>query len=990
MAGLAFRSALLGGSAVVLALGLGGAASAQGRAGVAGGGSGNTVSEVIVTGSFIAGTPKDAAIPVAVISQQDVEKQGSPSALDLIRNLPVIGPVLGESNQGSTTAQGRVGGGTINLRGLGAQRTLVLLNGTRFAGYQSDTNLLPISAIGRIEILKDGAAATYGSDAIGGVVNFITRAGFNGLEAQADYRGVPGSRGDYTASGLYGWSNDTTNLLLSLGYQHRSELSIMDRNWTIKPYLVNPAQWSVLGQPGLFSIRGTVNNAPATIGLALDANCAALGSTPGFTGTTPACYFSSFPYDNLVEDQDFYQAYAEFNAKVGDTGKFHGEALYSKSDIPRMRFPPGFIPTSGPNGPGSVNVFSVPASNPGFNTFLSQTGNAGLIGTATGALATLWRPLGAGGNPNTGGLGGNVGRRDYSELHVSADLSGDLPFEGVGYDVRATFIRENQEQRTADILIDRLQRALNGLGGPACIGSTPGANGCQYFNPFSNAYMASPALGATNPGFVPANANPASLVAWLYDTQIFLQTQNTFVADAVLSGKLPFDLPGGRPGWAAGMQYRTIQTYARPGNDLYDSRVTPCPVVGQSSCALKTGPYIFLGQTIPLNLNQSVYAVFGELSIPLTDAINGQLSLRYEDYGGLTGSTTNPEFRAKWQVVDWLALRGSVGTSFRGPPSTAVAPTGITQLAGIVAAGGSFRSVDLFGNPAVGPEKAFSYSLGAIVHAGGFTGTVDYWSYRLDNQIVAVPANIIATSVGGVGNGSQAVNCASPLRSLITFGNNNVCTQGVTIGNDIARVRSDTTNGPQVRTDGIDVDVNYDVPSVWNGDLNLGASASYVFHYNQAPFIYAGVTVSPAFDAVGFANYNRLPGAMPQWRGQVYADYNRGPHNLRWTIQYIGGVTDDRGPTVAQTGSSPNCSVATALAGTAINCLLSNYGVEQRAYVEHDVTYRVNLPLQTTLTVSVLNILDRAPAGAQLIYGYDPLIGNPLGRTWKVGVKKRF
>jgi outer membrane receptor protein involved in Fe transport len=991
MAGLAFRSALLGGSAVVLALGLGGAASAQTRAVTAtAAADAAEVSEVIVTGSFIAGTPKDAAIPVSVISQQDVAKQGSPSALDLIRNLPIVGSNLGETNSASTLAQGRLGGGTINLRGLGAQRTLVLLNGTRFAGYTSDTNLLPISAIGRIEILRDGAAATYGSDAIGGVVNFITRAGFTGLEVQADYRGVPGAKGDYTASGLYGWSKDTTNLLVSVGYQHRSELSSTDRSWALKPYLVNPAQWSVLGNPGTWSIRGTVNNAPATIGIAVDANCGALGSTPGFTGTTPACYFGPVASDNIVEDQDQYQVYAEFNARVGDTAKFHAEALYSKTSVPHIRFPAGYAPTSGPNGPGSVNVYSVPASNPGFNTFLTQTGNAGLIGRATGALATLWRPVGSGGNPVTGGLGGQVGSRDYDELHISADLSGDLPFAGVGYDVRATFIRETQEQRTTDILIDRIQRGLNGLGGANCTGTTPGANGCQYLNPFSNAYPNNPAVGATNPGFVAANANPASLVGWLYDTQIFLQTQNTFVADAVLHGKLPFELPGGQPGWAAGMQYRNVQTYARPGNDLYDSRVTPCPVVGVTTCTLKTGPYMFLGQTIPTNLAQDVYAIFGELSIPLTNSIAGQLSLRYENYGGLTGSTTNPEFRAKWQVVDWLALRGSVGTSFRGPTSTNVAPTGVTALAGIIAAGGAFKSLDLFGNPAVGPEKAFSYSLGAIVRAGGLTGTVDYWSYRLDNQIVTVPGNIIATSVGGVGNGSQAVNCASPLRNLITFDNNNTCTQGVTVGNNIARVRSDTTNGPQVRTDGVDVDVNYLMPSLWNGDLNLGASASYVFHYKQAPFIYAGVTVSPAFDAVGFGNYDRLPGSIPQWRGQFYANYSRGPHNLRWTIQYVDGVTDNRGPTVVQTGSSPNCTVANAKAGTATNCQLATYGLEAKPYIEHDVTYRVELPWQSTLTLSVLNIFDREPPAAQLAFDYDPLIGNPLGRTWKVGVKKRF
>src|SRR3954463_10388575 len=179
-------------SALALAAMVGGAAHAQTAANAP-----TAVEEVVVTGSFIAGTPKDTAIPVAVLTAQELERRGSPSVLELIKQLPISGPTLGDSNQFSVNAQGRSGGGNINIRGLGAQRTLVLLNGKRFAGYTADTNLLPQAAIGRVEILKDGAAATYGSDAIGGVANFITRTNFSGFETQADYRYVDGSKGDY-------------------------------------------------------------------------------------------------------------------------------------------------------------------------------------------------------------------------------------------------------------------------------------------------------------------------------------------------------------------------------------------------------------------------------------------------------------------------------------------------------------------------------------------------------------------------------------------------------------------------------------------------------------------------------------------------------------------------------------------------------------------------------------------------------------------------
>lgn len=975
--------------AVSLSLGVAGHAAAQATQ-AATQQSSTQVEEVVVTGSFIAGTAKDTAIPVAVIGHEELERRGSPSVLEIIKTLPISGPVLGDSNQFSTAAQGRSGGGTINLRGLGAQRTLVLLNGRRFVGYTADTNLLPGAAIGRVEVLKDGAAATYGSDAIGGVANFITRSNFRGLEITADYRYVSGSDGDYGGSALYGWGGDTSNLLLSFGWQHRSELSTVERNFTRQPYLTNPSGYSVLGNPGAYTIRSGANGGGATIGFAVDANCAAVNGFPGFTGTTPACYFTYIPFDNLVEEEDRYQAYGEFNADIGSTAKFHAEALYAQTNIPAIRFSPGYPPTSGPNGPGSVNVYSIPASNPGFSTFLTQTGNGALIGVAQSALATLWRPFANGGNNSTGGKGGQSGSRKYEEMHLSASLKGETGVLGTGYDVAVTYIKEWQDQQTTDILIDRLQRALNGLGGPGCTGSTPGANGCQYYNPFSNGYAGNPALGLTNPGFTAANANSPALVAWLFDRQKFRADQNTLVVDGVLNGKLPIVLPGGDVGWAAGAQYRRITYNQRIGSPFYDANVTPCPVSGVTTCAFRTGPYIFLGQNIPLDLEQSVWAVFGELSVPVTDSINAQLAVRHEDYGGQTGATTNPQLRVKWQIAEPLALRASVGTSFRGPTSTNVAPTGVTGLSGIAAAGNNFKSVDFFGNPAVGPEKAFTYSLGAIVQTGGFTATVDYWYYKMDDQITTVPANIIATAVAGTGNGSQAVNCASALRGLITFNNNNTCTQGVTVGNDIARIRSDTTNGPTITTNGVDVDANYRFDDLWGGSLDLGGTVSYVISYKQAAFAFGGVTVSPAYEARGFTNYDRLPGTIPDWRGQFYADYHRGQHSLRWTINYVAGATDNRGPTTVQTGPSTNCTVANAQAGTATNCQLTTFGLKLDPFIEHDVTYRLELPHDLVVTASVFNVLDRDPSHARLELSYDPFVGNPLGRTYKIGLTKRF
>jgi outer membrane receptor protein involved in Fe transport len=298
--------------------------------------------------------------------------------------------------------------------------------------------------------------------------------------------------------------------------------------------------------------------------------------------------------------------------------------------------------------------------------------------------------------------------------------------------------------------------------------------------------------------------------------------------------------------------------------------------------------------------------------------------------------------------------------------------------------------VDNFGNPNTAPEKAFTYSLGAIVQAGNLTATVDYWSYRLKDQIVSVPANVVATAIAGVGNGSQAVNCAHPLRNLLTFNNGNACIQGVTVANDIARVRADTTNGPTIKTDGIDVDVTYRFDDVMGGSLDVGGNVSYVLNFKQAAFVFGGITVSPAYEAAGFTNYDRLPGTIPDWRGQFFADYTRGAHNLRWTINYIDSAIDNRGPTTVQTGASTNCNVANARAGTATNCRLTTAGLKVGSFMTHDLTYRWVMENDLTLTASVLNALDESPSQARLELSYDPFVGNPLGRTFKVGVRKKF
>jgi iron complex outermembrane receptor protein len=184
------------------------------------------IEEVVVTGSFIKGTPEDAALPVDVISRSDLEDVGSPSVMEMVRNLSVTNGNIGETNLFDTgDGQCNEGVSTANLRGLGSARTLVLINGKRHVSTESiglDISAIPSKALGRVEILKDG------SDAIADVMNFITRDNFEGLEIRGSHQNIQDSEGDNSIGFIFGHRTDNVHFAVSAEYDERGELNIKE------------------------------------------------------------------------------------------------------------------------------------------------------------------------------------------------------------------------------------------------------------------------------------------------------------------------------------------------------------------------------------------------------------------------------------------------------------------------------------------------------------------------------------------------------------------------------------------------------------------------------------------------------------------------------------------------------------------------------------------------------------------------------------------
>ncbi|MDP2259417.1 MAG: TonB-dependent receptor [Caulobacter sp.] len=945
------------------------------------------VEAVIVTGSLIRGTPENAALPVDVIGAEELARQGSPTTVDLIKSLSVSNGVLGDTNQFDSRAQGSEGSGSVNLRGLGPTRTLVLINGKRMtinpfalAGAGAvDTNVIPVAAIGRIEVLKDGAAATYGSDAIGGVVNFITRKSFQGIEASASYRNIDGSDGDYTFSVIGGWNSDRVSVMVAAGFQSRSELPLLERDWATQPYEVNPeGGWSAAGNPSTIVPL-------ATFATHRDTGCAALGGRPGFSGTTPVCQWQYTEWDNLVEKEERWQVYGQIDVDLSETTKFHAEAFYSKTEVPEWKTSPSYALLAVPDpvtSPFNGRYF-VPKENPGLIRYgLDNPGQ----NMGSGAWIVANRPYAMGGNPAFD-YGASTGEREYDAYRLAADLSGTFD-NGINWSFGAQYSEEKGYRSGYDTVVGRYQLALRGLGGANCNGIVAGQPGstCEWANPFSNAIPSNAITGVANPNFQPGLANSAELTRWFFPKLETEQTSSLFVVEGLLSGQIEaLKMGGGNAAWALGVQFRKsgFETWY---NDISNRELNPClntPINGDTACLAPQGPFAFLGVGGPVDLTQDVRSVFGELVLPFTETFNATLAARIEDYGGSVGHTFDPKLSVRWQVMEPFALRGSIGTTFRAPTAGQVNGTNfVTSLQAIL---GVFRAVDIYGNSDLQPETATTYSVGAILELGNFKATLDYWNFDFQDPITTEPVAGLVNSVfpGGV------ANCAHPLVGRFTF------QAGICSVANIARLETRTVNGAAVKTSGVDLIADYRFDDVFGGSLTIGTTATYVIEYTTDDTFVEGFLVSPGFDAVGLLNYQTTAYPLPQKKGNLYFEWNSGQHNARWTIRYIDGYTDQRTAPfcdVLPPGPAPagRCVTPYRTTVSSSDGLIVTAGKNIDSFTTHDFTYRVFLPWDVTGAFTVENVFDEDPPFARLDLNYDPFTASGLGRNWKVSLTKKF
>ncbi|MBO9711681.1 TonB-dependent receptor [Sphingomonas sp.] len=972
---------------------------------------------IVVTGSLIKGTPLDAALPVEVYDNKELERRGSPTALDFAKSLTISGPTTGESYYfGGPALTGSV---NYNLRGLGASKTLVLLNGRRM---NINTANVPSIALSRVEILKDGAAVTYGADATGGVVNFITRDRFTGVRAEARYKFIDKSDGDYYAGVLAGVGSGNVNLMVSAEYERRSRIRAIDRDFvrnsldpTVAGY--NPAPWSTLTNLTGWTARGPLPATPsvanefgAAVGFVTDftpASCRAVGGRPDNAYT---CAYNYISYYDLVSKTDTWRAYAQLTGDITDDIRFHVDGSYARVTVPEVIASPSQPVIGGPAmSTGAVDQFYVPITNPYAAAFATRNGVVG----ASGFTATTYRMLGHGGNPALSQQGGFgvPDRIDNEIFRVSANIDGKLGdwagfARNVNFDFAATYNNARNFNTHPDVIGYRLQQALNGFGGPSCNApdldpnrfgtqnpALAGVGNCHYWNPFSSSFAGQPVLGLANPNYVAGSENSKELTRWMFDSRAVETVSSDLTLDLVFSGKSGLVLPGGDFSWAIGGQLRWFDsrqsipdpifnggqlcpwpagTTSTNGAGSTPQQQTPLPPSDPNyrGCTPDApGPFVLFTPQIPATAERQQKSFFGELQIPLFDGVDIQAAARREEFSGGLAATVY-KVAGKWNVFGPLTLRASYGTNYQTPPLGTVPGSVTSGARTYTVAGGNWLGATFLTATSLRPETATTANVGAIWDSGGlgqghrFRLIVDYFDIRTRDEIgqIATPDQIASLVFNGAGGTITTCDATKqPLLARVTF--NAGCTVGMSGVGSFSSVSTVVGNGPGQTTNGFDIQADYTLP-LGGGELGLHGAATILTALRTGPTALDGVTVSTGDDRLGTLNFATFANAAPKVRANGDLNYNIARHNLRATMNYISAVTDERpGIQYGETGSD---------------------------WVTFDFAYRFDLTDKIAFTATVTNLFDRDPPKAQEEYGFDPWMANGIGRVIQLGVKAGF
>ncbi len=923
--------------------------------------------EIVVTGSRIRRKDLTTPAPVTVLSREQVQASGKVSIGDFLQGLPEQGNAIN-----TNVNNGGDGSTRVSLRSLGDKRTLVLLNGRRFvpggtgADASVDLNSIPTAAIERIEVLKDGASALYGSDAIGGVVNVITRKRYNGTEV-GGYTGTS-THGDgaiYDVNGTTGAAGDRGSIMFSAGYFKQNSIFAGDRDFSKLPLFFDGSGLnSPDGKVGPFAFgSGTVPAGTVSIasgdagsnGLWNNLTAANPGVTkfirvPGnpatdisgwrpFKGSSLSGDGFNFQPDNyLVTPQQRIALFSTGDYRLGNSSRGYFEASYVNRQSDQRIAPEPLVSTS-----AGVTLSRDSIYNPFDRDF--QVFQRRLLE-----------------------FGPRAFHQDIDTFRVVGGFDGTLPdtagpLAGWFWDASLNYGRTQGTNVTqGDLRTPNLQRALgpsfrDASGVPHC--GTPGnvIAGCV---PLDLLHVAGPITPdqQTGLGFTGTSRGTNQLIAVQLNT----------------SGEL-FRLFADRPvALALGYEYRSVQ-----GEALQDP-ITDAGENSDQNIRSTRGGY---------HVNEG----YAELSIPVVshlpyvENLEATAAARVFDYSNF-GSDWTYKFGGRWSIFRDVTFRGTYSTAFRAPsvsdlflgqqenfapvsdPCRGAAGGGPTPPASCGAAANNgddqtqLKSL-VGGNPRLQPETANIYTLGVVLEprwVKNLTATVDYYHVSIDHSISRIGEATILASCYPSDSSKAPRFCEDVVRDPVS--------------NRIVNLVNLNENVGREATAGIDIALRYAVPTPRYGRFGLVFDGTWLKFHDVLLADGSILSGRGNFDLNSQFN-GGTQGVNPAWK------FNAG---LTWALKNFGA-----GVTSRFVGSFKECGDAgdtTGLFSGAGLCFIDNrFQRKVDAYSQWDVflSYTLNSPAgRTNLGVGVNNLFDAAPPfifnNGQLTGNTDATAYDPTGR----------
>ncbi len=847
----------------------------------------STLDAVEVTGSRIKQTEAVGANPVAVIDRAQIDQSGVASVGELLLQLSAGGKALNakfnsSGNFGYPSDGGGIGAGSsqVDLRHLGSQRVLVLVDGIRWVNESSasgvsgsaDLNTIPLAIVERIEILEDGASAIYGSDAIAGVVNIITRKNFEGAAVHG-YYGEYDRGGETTDANItVGGSGDRFSAVFSASFYEQESISAGSWDQSSFPIPGGGLAYGSSGTPqGRFTFCdpslpvGQYGSCTASQEFFFDVTLDNGTTTPVWDPNDPeggtfhnfsgADRFNYAPFNLLLTPSKRKSVYTGFDFAISDSVGLHGKALYNNRQSMNQAAPePIFVgPYAGTAGIADGIIVHVDNPYNPFGITLDPATNFGWV---------TRRPV---------EVGPRRFEQDVDTWYVNLGLDGSLSLGDRGFDWNIDYVRSENSAEQVFYNGYNVANIRLALGDPAICAAVPGCVPLDLFG------------GQGRP-------MTQEMINWIRTTQHDASKQVLDLWQANLTGDL-FAIGDNTAAFAVGVEHRT-----------YEGNFDPDPLrqTGESQDS----------QAFPVAADYDVNEIYGEVNLPFHDTFEVNAAIRYSDYSTFGGATTG-KVGFRWQPVEDIVFRGNWSEGFRAPNlgelygltqfgATIIDPCGPTNSLVVDDSDGpnttpletacraqgvpngfeqANTQITTFtgGNPDLQPEESESWTLGAVWSPSWAENLS--WSERMDFEVGyyhhEIDGAVQASDIQALLNDCLAAGGLDPV----------LCAPFDRVaGGNLAPPNNFLDNLGVIETDGIDFKFNWRSPE-WNwGGLTAALQSTHVMDYRAVD-----VDGNVAQRTVGIEVSDS---AIPDWQTNAQLGWYSGDWAVAWNVRYISAVKE--------------------------------------------------------------------------------------------------